>query len=122
MKLFELLNLNETIKNIIDDKDSGIDALIKFKLLGMMKAFEDTVQNFEIVRNEKIREFGEEGENGQISIDINNSEAVGKFNDALTPLLQSDVSVTIDKLKADDIFNCRIPANILVKLYDIIEQ
>lgn len=41
MKLNDILVLNDTLRSIIDkDKDSKIDALFKFKLLGIMKHIE----------------------------------------------------------------------------------
>ena len=48
LKLGEVLNLNQILKIIIDDSESKIDSLLKFKLLGIMKSIEPLIQNFEI--------------------------------------------------------------------------
>ena len=67
MKLKEILNLNQVIKLIIDNKELKIDSLLKFRLLGILKDIEPSVSNFEIIRNENIREFGQpvNDENGK---------------------------------------------------------
>ena len=56
IKLGIVLELNNMLKAIIDNTELKIDSLLKFKLLGMLKNREIPVNNFEAVRNEKIRE------------------------------------------------------------------
>lgn len=123
MKLAELLTLNNTLKAIIDDnRESNIDPLFKFQLLGIMKSLEAHTANFELIRNEKIKEYGSEDDSGNISISTDNKEAIEKFNADLSRLIQSDVSVDIEKLKARDIFDKGVKAEYLVGLYGIVEQ
>lgn len=127
MKLFEVLNLNQTIKTVIDNHDIKIDAVLKFKLLGFMKDFEPSVLNFETIRNEKIKEFGEPVKNDNdeiISYELNkdNEESINKFKDALEKLLNTEVEIKIRKLKANDVFDKGLPADYLVGLYPIIEE
>lgn len=123
-KLSEVLNLNNVIKAIIDepDKNTKTDALLKFKLLGIMKNIELHVTNFEVIRNEKIREYGKTDENNNISISPEDTEAISKFTQDINTLLNSDVTVTIDKLKAADVFDKGVPAEYLVELYSIMEE
>lgn len=124
LKLSEVLNLNNVIKAIIDepDKNTKTDALLKFKLLGIMKNIELHVTNFEVIRNEKIREYGKTDENNNISISPEDTEAISKFTQDINTLLNSDVTVTIDKLKAADVFDKGVPAEYLVELYSIMEE
>ncbi len=122
MKLNEVLNLNRTLKTIIDDTDTKIDTLFKFKLLGIMKAIEGHVANFDIIRNEKIMEYGEKDDNGNIKISADDKDSIKKINDDLTAVLNSDVSINITKLKSGDIFNKGIKAEYLIGLYSIIEE
>lgn len=123
IKLSDILLLNDSIKSIIDtDKNMKINALFKFKLLGIMKNLENIVTNFDIIRNEKIREYGKEDKNGNISISQDDTEIVKKFTDDLEALVNSDVEITIEKLKIKDVFNSGIPAEYLVKLYTIMEE
>lgn len=122
IKLGEVMNLNQTLKSIIDDNNTKMDSLFKFKLLGIMKSLENHVSNFEIIRNEKIMEYGTETENGNIQIPKDDSEAIKKFNDSLLEVLNSDVDITIEKLKSADVFNKGVKAEYLMGLYPIIEE
>lgn len=123
MKLSDIILLNESLKSIIDtDKKLKIDTLFKFKLLGIMKNIENPVANFDVIRNEKIREYGKEDENGNIAIVPEDKDTVKKFTDDLNAVLNSDVEVSIEKLKIKDVFNAGIPAEYLVKLYAIMEE
>jgi len=62
LKVNEVLGLNSTLKSIIDNDKVKINVLLKFKLLGIMRSIESHITNFEIVKNEKVIEYGEETE------------------------------------------------------------
>lgn len=121
IKLSTVLEINNIVKAIIDNAELKIDPLFKFKLLGIMKGLEVPVNNFETIRNDKIREYGEETEEGNVSISKEDSEAIEKFTKDLNDVIESDVEVNIEKLKASDVFDKGVPADYLVGLYPIIE-
>lgn len=121
IKLSTVLEINNIVKAIIDNAELKIDPLFKFKLLGIMKGLEAPVNNFETIRNDKIREYGEETEEGNVSISKEDSEAIEKFTKDLNDVIESDVEVNIEKLKASDVFDKGVPADYLVGLYPIIE-
>lgn len=123
MKLKEIMVLNQILKNIIDqDTDRKIQALFKFKILGILKNMESPIANFEVIRNEKIKEYGTEGEDGTISIPEDNEKIMKQFTEDLNSLMESEVEISIEKLKAEDVFNAGVPADYLVGLYGIIEE
>ncbi len=122
LKLSDVLNLNQTLKAIIDDNNTKVDVLLKFKLLGIMKGLENHISNFEIIRNEKINEYGKETEDGNIGISKDDEESMQKFNNDLMKILNSEVTVSINKLKATDLFNKGVKAEYLIGLYSIIEE
>ena len=126
IKLGNVLEINNVLKSIIDNTELKIDALFKFKLLGIMKNFEIPMANFEVIRNEKIKEYGKEleDENGNksIGIDANDKDAIAKFSEDINKVIDSEVDVNIEKLKATDIFDKGLPTEYLVKLYPIIEE
>lgn len=122
IKLGNILEINNILKQIIDNSDLKIDALFKFKLLGIMKSFEIPVANFDAIRNEKIREYGKENEDGNISISNDDKDAIEKFTKDLNQLIDSDIEVNIQKLKPTDVFDKGLPADYLVRLYPIIEE
>ena len=126
IKLGNILEINNVLKSIIDNTELKIDALFKFKLLGIMKSFETPIANFEVIRNEKIKEYGKEleDENGNksIGIDANDKDAIAKFSEDINKVIDSEVEVNIEKLKAIDVFDKGLPTEYLVKLYPIIEE
>ena len=122
IKLSTVLELNNMLKAIIDNTELKIDSLLKFKLLGILKNIEIPVNNFEAVRNEKIREYGKENDEGNIGISADDTESMEKFTNDLNEVVNSEVEVNIQKLKAVDVFDKGLPADYLVGLYSIIEE
>lgn len=126
IKLGNVLEINNVLKSIIDNTELKIDALFKFKLLGIMKNIEVPIANFEVIRNEKIKEYGKEleDENGNksIGIDANDKDAIVKFSEDINKVIESEVDVNINKLKSIDVFDKGLSADYLVRLYPIIEE
>lgn len=126
IKLGNVLEINNVLKQIIDNSELKIDALFKFRLLGIMKNLEVPIANFNVIRDEKIKEYGKEleDENGNksIGIDANDKDAIAKFSKDINKVIDSEVDVNIEKLKAIDIFDKGLPTEYLVKLYPIIEE
>ena len=126
IKLGNILEINNVLKSIIDNTELKIDALFKFKLLGIMKSFEIPIANFEVIRNDKIKEYGKEleDENGNksIGIDADDKDAIAKFSEDINKVIESEVDVNINKLKSVDVFDKGLPADYLIRLYPIIEE
>ena len=126
IKLGNVLEINNVLKKIIDNNELKIDALFKFRLLGIMKNLEVPIANFTVIRDEKINEYGKEleDENGNksIGIDANDKETVDKFSKDINKVIDSEVDINIEKLKAIDVFDKGLPTEYLVKLYPIIEE
>ena len=126
IKLRNILEINNVLKSIIDNTELKIDALFKFKLLGIMKNLEVPIANFNVIRDEKIKEYGKEleDENGNksIGIDANDKDAIAKFSEDINKVIDSEVEVNIEKLKAIDVFDKGLQTEYLVKLYPIIEE
>ena len=126
IKLGNVLEINNVLKQIIDNSELKIDALFKFRLLGIMKNLEVPIANFNVIRDEKIKEYGKEleDENGNksIGIDANDKDAIAKFSEDINKVIDSEVDINIEKLKAIDVFDKGLPADYLVGLYPIIEE
>lgn len=139
MTVRDVLNYNEIIKSIIDDT-KDVSALVKFRLLGMLKQFEDIVTNYEIVRAEKIQKYGKATENGGYGIippkkeKFENDEDFQKAFDEFRSLMDNfDAEMKevtnselenfkITKFKYSDIIDAGIPSEYLVAIYDLIEE
>ena len=122
IKLSNVLELNNMLKAIIDNTELKIDSLLKFKLLGILKNIEIPVNNFEAVRNEKIREYGKENDEGNIGISADDTESMEKFTKDMNEVNNAEVQDNIHKSKATDVFDKGLPAEYLVGLYSIIEE
>lgn len=121
LKLSEILNINQILKTIIDDSEINIEPIMKFKMLGIMKSFEDLIANFEIIRNDLIMKLGT-ADDGNISIDKDDIDTIKKFNDEMTKVLSVETDIAFNKLKLTEIFNKGIKAEYLTILYPIIEE
>lgn len=121
LELYKVLNANEILKRLIENKDLNINCILKFKLLGIMKELEPVVANFEYVKNEKIKEYGKETEDGKISInEEDDPEAFKKYNKDIQNLVST--TVEINTIKASDIIDKGIPVDALVAIYDLITE
>lgn len=122
MKVRELIVLNQFIKNLIDrDAEQNIQTVFKFKLLGILKNMEIPITNFEMIRNEKIKEYGTEDENGMVSIPEDNESLMKQFTEDINELLESEIHIPIEKLNIDEAFQAGVSADDLVGLYGMIE-
>lgn len=123
MKLSDILALNTALRDLIDNTNGlHIDTSLKFKFLGIIKSIEIPVTNFNIIRNDKIKEYGKEDENGNISIPYDDEESIKKFTEELNKVLLSDVKINIEQIDAETIFSAGIPYDYLVNLYPIMKE
>ena len=126
IKLGNVLEINNVLKQIIDNSELKIDALFKFRLLGIMKNLEVPIANFNVIRDEKINEYGKETEdengNKSIGIGVDDKDAIAKFSEDINKVIDSEVDINIERLKAIDVFDKGFPTEYLVKLYPIIEE
>ena len=121
LTLNKVLGINDTLKKLIDNDELKISPSFKFKLLGIMKSLELPVANFEYINNEKIREYGEEQEDGQISINPEaDPEAFEKYSKDINELLASEVEVKT--IEVVEVFDKGVPAEALVMLYDLLTE
>ena len=138
MTVREILRYNNTIKAIIDNA-KDVNSLVKFKLLGVMKQFENTVANTENMRIELLAKYGKTDDGGMVSIKEPNRDDFDKeedykkafddyeknynqFMEEYIAILDSDADIEFKKFKSTDIMNMGIPSDYLVALYDLIEE
>lgn len=123
IKLNDALNIFSVIKDIIDNKKYDLSTTCQFRLLGIMKALEPNVVNFETIRNQKIQEYGKSDDEGNISIAKDDIDAINNFSKDISNLLNESVIVNTDKkIKADEIIEKEIDTTTLMLLYPFIEE
>lgn len=138
MKVKEILNYNRIIKQIIDN-EKGVSALVKFKLLGLVKQFQPIVADYETIREEKISEYGTTNDQGIIGIFtpkeedfetkedfekamVQYDETIKVFYADLDSILESESDIKIKKFKADEIMNAGLSSECLLAIYNLIEE
>lgn len=121
MKLATVLSVNDVLKQIIDD-ETVTDVALKFKLLTIAKALENPVFHFELLRNEKIKEYGQEDSEGTITIAVTDSTAMQNFREAMETLMDTEIMLSLSKLKSQEVFNKGLSSEALVGLYEIMEE
>lgn len=122
LKLVNVVNLYKTIKAILEDENLNNDVVFKFQLLTIAKSIETYAVNFELIKNEKINEFGKQTEDKKnVYISPDDTQAIEKFNKVMNELLATEVTFTAAKLGAKDIFDKNLKTEYLVGLYDMIE-
>lgn len=121
LKLATILSVNDALKQVIDD-EAVTDVALKFKFLTIAKALENPVAHFELLRNQKIKEFGQEDDQGTIAIDVSDSTAMQNFREAIETLMDTEVTLSLTKLKSQEVFNKGLSPEALVGLYEIMEE
>ena len=107
LKCCEVLRINTVLKSIIEDDKVNI---------------ESPVSNFELIKNEKIVEYGEETEDGVFQIKQDNPKALEPFEKDIRQVLDSEVLINIHMLKPDEVFDKGLTTEYLMGLYPIIEN
>lgn len=104
----------------------------------MLKQFEPVIANYEIVRNDKIKEYGTFTENGNYGIFVPQKdnydneddyqkaiaqyeETFSKFDADMNEIADSESDIKLTKFGAE-ILDIGIPADYLLALYDLIEM
>lgn len=121
MKLANALAINDVLKQIIDN-DQIEDISLKFRLLTIAKSFESHAMNFQMIRNQKIKVYGQEDADGNIAISVNDSASMQRFSDDMNALLDTEVTLQLSKLKPEDVINKGLSSEQLIGLYEIIEE
>lgn len=139
MKTKDVLKYNSAIMKIIDNA-TDIDALGKFRLLGILKQLQPTIENYNNVRDDLIRQhaniFGDNSVAGIVEPNRDNfeneedyieafnhfTECKNNFDKDIEKLDKSVVNIDIKKLNYQDVMNAGIPSAYLLDIYDLIEE
>lgn len=125
IKLGEALNVNKFIKEILENTELNNTAF-KFRLLLLANSIQPLEQNFDMLRNQKIMELGTKSKDDKgrenSYIPAEDTESIKKFNDSMEQLLSTEVTIPVDKLKAKDVFDAKLPVDCMIGLCSVIEM
>lgn len=138
MKVIEALKYNDAIRHMIDNTPV-LDSYVKFKLLGVIKLLEPTVENYNKVREDIILKHSTSRDDGSIGIfepnredftDDADYEAARKdyeaardaFSQENAHILDSEADITLPKINYREIMNSGLSSADLTAIYDLIEE
>lgn len=127
MKLYEATNIYEITKGIIENNDSNITSLSKFKLLGIIRSFSGIYTDYDQTRQDLIRKYGEpvlddEGnKTGNIEIK-KDSENMDKFIEEMNILRNQNIDVEFTSMTVDELFSLGLSAELYTIFIPIVEE
>ena len=127
MKLYEATNIYEITKGIIENNDSNITSLSKFKLLGIIRSFSGIYTDYDQTRQDLIRKYGEpvlddEGnKTGNIEIK-KDSENMDKFVEEMNILRNQNIDVEFTSMTVDELFSLGLIAELYTIFMPIVEE
>lgn len=127
MKLYEATNIYEITKGIIENKDSDITSLSKFKLLGIIRSFSGIYTDYDQTRQDLIKKYGEpvldkEGnETGNIEVK-KDSENMDKFVEEMNVLRNQNIDVEFTSMSVDELFSLGLSAELYTIFMPIVEE
>lgn len=127
MKLYEATNIYEITKGIIENNDSNITSLSKFKLLGIIRSFSGIYTDYDQTRQDLIRKYGEpvlddEGnKTGNIEIK-KDSENMDKFVEEMNILRNQNIDMEFTSMTVDELFSLGLSAELYTIFIPIVEE
>lgn len=127
MKLYEVTNIYEITKGIIENNDSNITSLSKFKLLGIIRSFSGIYTDYDQTRQDLVKKYGEpvlddEGnETGNIEIK-KDSENIDKFVEEMNILRNQNIDVEFTSMTVDELFSLGLSAESYTIFMPIVEE
>lgn len=127
MKLYEATNIYEITKGIIENNDSNITSLSKFKLLGIIRSFSGIYTDYDQTRQDLVKKYGEpvlddEGnETGNIEIK-KDSENIDKFVEEMNILRNQNIDVEFTSITVDELFSLGLSAESYTIFMPIVEE
>lgn len=127
MKLYEATNIYEITKGIIENNDSNITSLSKFKLLGIIRSFSGIYTDYDQTRQDLVKKYGEpvlddEGnETGNIEIK-KDSENIDKFVEEMNILRNQNIDVEFTSMTVDELFSLGLSAELYTIFMPIVEE
>lgn len=125
VKMVNIVNSTDILKKLAQQ---DFKAKLALSIARLLKAAENEIQNFNEVRLELIKKYGNKDENGELITDENGNckiedNSLEAFNKELKELLDSEVELNANKIDIELLEDCNFtPAEIaLLEPFIIIE-
>lgn len=124
LKMNDLLNSTETLQKL---SQKELKAKLALSIARLLKEAEREMQNFNEVRMNLIKKYGEKDENGELITDekgnckiLNDNTA--DFSKELNDLIETEIEINANKLKLDDLETLDFTPSDMVSLEPFIEE
>lgn len=108
IQLFELINSQQSLKNLLEEK---LPITLSYKLSLLLKKIRPELESYEKVRTDKIKELGSivkddaENDTNEYSLDINNKEVIEEFRKAMVDVGNQTIEIDIPEIKISEFNN-----------------
>lgn len=124
LKMSDLLNATDTLQKL---SQKELKARLALQIARMLKEAEREIQNFNEIRMNLIKKYGEKDENGEIITDDNGNckiipESVTVFSKELNELVEMEIEINANKIKLDDLDNLDFTPGEMVALEPFLEE
>lgn len=124
LKMSDLLNATDTLQKL---SQKELKARLALQIARMLKEAEREIQNFNEIRMNLIKKYGEKDESGEIITDDNGNckiipESVTVFSKELNELVEMEVEINANKIKLDDLDNLDFTPGEMVTLEPFLEE
>ena len=92
-------------------KKQELPILVAYKLNKVIKALDEKLKFIKSQRDEIIKRYGKEEENGSYMIDGNDTENVNKYFDDYNLILEVEEEVEFEKLDMNDFVNVKLTSD-----------
>jgi hypothetical protein len=123
VKLEELVNATEGLKGL---SQKQLKARCAYAVGKILKSADAEIQSFNETRMELIKKYGEKDENGELKTEENGNvripaEQMEAFSRELRELLDTNVEISANKIKMDDIGEVEFTPAEMAQLENFIE-
>lgn len=123
VKLEDLVNATDGLKGL---SQKQLKARCAYAVGKILKSADAEIQSFNETRMELIKKYGEKDENGELKTEENGNvrippEGLNDFSKELRELLDTEVEISANKIKMDDLGNVEFTPAEMAQLENFIE-
>ena len=121
MLTIKLSEAIESYQNLLKIANLKCSAKTAFRFAKLLKELEPHIANFESVRNEKIKEYGDLIDDENQKYDFSD-ENKAKLESEIKEMINDDINLSFDKMIIDDFNGIEIEPSVLIGLMPLIQE
>lgn len=126
LKVYQVNNIYSRIKKVIENKDNGIKAAFKFKLLRLYSEVQPVEKDFETTKDGLVNKYGTDVLDSEGNVTQKRVSPEDKtwadFIKEINTVAESDVDIDITPITVDELFEMELDTDALADLVPIVEE